>query len=125
VRGRHSIVTVTKPSDPPLCGWCHRPIEQLPRAGRPRVFCSRSHRQRAYEARRRNHALGIPAGQAVVSEADLQSLHDRLYRLESAIEDVHADLRGKPGARAYREAFEHLYDSAKDLLGVVVEPVRH
>jgi hypothetical protein len=116
---------VTKSSDPPLCGWCHRPIEQLPRAGRPRVFCSRSHRQRAYEARRRADALGIPVGQTVVSEADLQSLHDRLYRLESAIEDVRADLGGKPGAQAYREAFEHLYDSAKDLLGVVVEPVRN
>jgi len=118
---------VTKSSDPrpPLCGWCHRPIEQLPRAGRPRVFCGRSHRQRAYEARRRANALGIPAGQVVVSEADLQSLHDRLYRLESAIEDVRADLGGKPGARAYREAFEHLYDSATDLLGVVVEPVRN
>jgi hypothetical protein len=47
-----------------------------------------------------------------------------LYRLESAIEDVQTDLGEGPGAKAYKEAFEHLYDSAKDLVGLVVEPVR-
>jgi tetrahydromethanopterin S-methyltransferase subunit G len=88
------------------------------------MFCSRSHRQRAYEARRRADSLKIPAGQAIVSESDLQSLHDRLYRLESAIEDVRTDLDGRPGPKAYKEAFEHLYDAAQDLVGVVVEPVR-
>jgi hypothetical protein len=88
------------------------------------MFCSRSHRQRAYEARRRADSLKIPFGQVIVSESDLRSLHDRLYRLESAIEDVEADLAGKSGAKAYQEAFQHLYDSAHDLVGVVVEPVR-
>jgi tetrahydromethanopterin S-methyltransferase subunit G len=68
--------------------------------------------------------LKLPAGQVIVSEADLQSLHDRLYQLESAVEDVRADLSDHAGARAYREAFEHLYDSAKDLVGLVVEAVR-
>ncbi len=51
-------------------------------------------------------------------------LHDRLYRLESALEDVDADLSGNPGVRAYRQAFEHLCDPARDLVGVLVEPVR-
>jgi hypothetical protein len=120
----NTIVTVTKSPDPPRCGWCHRPFDQLPGAGRPRMFCSRSHRQRAYEARRRADSLKIPVGQVIVSEADLQSLHDRLYRLESAVEDVRTDLGGSPGPKAYKEAFEHLYDSAQDLVGVVVEPVR-
>ena len=89
------------------------------------MFCSRSHRQRAYEARRWADALRIPVGQVIVSEADLQSLHDRLYRLETAIEDVESDLGAKPTAAAYREAFDHLYDSAQDLVGVVIEPMRH
>ena len=66
----------------------------------------------------------IPAGQVVVSEEDLRSVHDRLYRLETAVEDVEADLGDHHGAQAYREAFEHLYEAAKDLVGVVVEPVR-
>jgi hypothetical protein len=51
-------------------------------------------------------------------------VHDRLYRLESALEDVDADLAANAGPKAYREAFDHLYESAKDLVGVVVEPVR-
>jgi hypothetical protein len=48
-----------------------------------------------------------------------------LYRLESAIEDVQADLGKKPAAKAYREAFDHLYESAQDLVGLVIEPMRH
>ena len=60
----------------------------------------------------------------MVAESELARLHDRLYRLESAIEDVDADLARACGAKAYREAFEHLCDAARDLVGVVVEPVR-
>ena len=51
-------------------------------------------------------------------------MHDRLYRLETAVEDVVADLGGHTGAQAYRAAFDHLFEAAKDLVGVVVEPVR-
>jgi tetrahydromethanopterin S-methyltransferase subunit G len=99
-------------------------VTQTHGAGRPRLFCSRSHRQRAYEARRRADALHVPAGQVIVSEGDLETLHDRLYRLEAAVEDVTADLKGSSGIRAYRDAFDHLYDAAQDLIGLVIEPVR-
>ena len=95
-----------------------------PGAGRPRLFCCRSHRQRAYEARRRADLLQIPAGQVIVAEDDLARLHDRLYRLESAIEDVDADLAASHGMKAYREAFDHLYEAASDLVDVAVEQVR-
>ena len=115
---------MTKIPDTPKCGWCHRPLPQFPGAGRPRRFCSAAHRQRAYEARRRADSFEIPAGQVIVSEEDLRRLHDRLYLLESALEDVQGDLQGKTGSTAYREAFEHLHEAAKDLVGVTVEPVR-
>jgi len=59
-----------------------------------------------------------------VSETDLRRLHDRLYRLETAVEDVEADLGERPAPAAYRSAFEHLCEAARDLTGVVVEPVR-
>jgi hypothetical protein len=49
-------------------------------------------------------------------------LHDRLYRLEAAMEDVDADLAGRPSAQAYRQAFEHLYEAAQGVAGVVIEP---
>jgi tetrahydromethanopterin S-methyltransferase subunit G len=68
--------------------------------------------------------LQIPDGQVVVAEDDLSRLHDRLYRLESAIEDVDADLAAIHGPKAYREAFEHLYEAASDLVNVAVEQVR-
>ena len=66
----------------------------------------------------------IPAGQVVVSEAELRSVHDKLYRLESAVEDVEADLSGPSGLEDYKAACEHLLDAARDLVGVIVEPVR-
>ena len=59
-----------------------------------------------------------------MSEDDLRRVHDRLYRLETAVEDVEGDLDDRSGSQAYRAAFEHLYEAAKDLVGVVVEPVR-
>ena len=66
----------------------------------------------------------MPADQCIVAVADLGRLHDRLYRLEAAVEDVRADLGGKPTTADYRRAVEHLLDAAGDLVGTVVEPVR-
>ena len=106
------------------CGWCHRPLASRRGVGRPRLFCSPSHRQRAYEARRRADELHVPADQCIVSAVDLSRLHDRLYRLEAAVEDVRADLGGAPTAADYRRAVDHLLDAADDLVGTVVEPVR-
>ena len=106
------------------CGWCHRPLAHRPGAGRPRLFCGPSHRQRAYEARRRADELHVPGDQCLVSVADLARLHDRLYRLEAAVDDVRSDLAANGSAAAYRQAYEHLMDAAGDLVGTVIEPLR-
>ncbi len=66
----------------------------------------------------------MPPDQCIVSTADLGRLHDRLYRLEAAVEDVAADLSVSHGATAYRQAYEHLLEAAADLVGTVIEPVR-
>ena len=66
----------------------------------------------------------MPADQCIVSAADLAMVHDRLYRLEAAVDDVRSDLAGSPPAAAYRQAFEHLMDAVGDLVGTVIEPVR-
>ena len=66
----------------------------------------------------------IPAGQVVVSEAELRRVHDKLYRLETAVEDVERDLSGPSGLEDYTAAVDHLLDAARDLVGVIVEPVR-
>ncbi len=108
----------------PRCDWCHRPLAVRTGAGRPRRFCSPSHRQRAYEARRRADELHVPADQCLVALSDLRRLHDRLYRLEAAVDDVRADLAESNRSADYRRAYEHLIDAAADLVGTVVEPVR-
>jgi hypothetical protein len=106
------------------CGWCQRPLDVRPGAGRPRLFCRPSHRQRAYEARRWAEELHIPDGQCIVSVADVNRLHDLLYRLEAAVDDVRADLAVTTNPAAYRQAYAHLMDAVGDLVGTVVEPVR-
>jgi hypothetical protein len=68
--------------------------------------------------------LDVPAGQVIVSEDELRKVRDRLYRLEAAIEDVDADLGENPSLKEYQAAFDHLCDAARDLVGVVIEPVR-
>jgi len=65
----------------------------------------------------------------VVASAELDRLHDRLYALEAALDDVAADLcalRADAVARVraatYEAALAHLRAAAEDLRGVVVEP---
>jgi hypothetical protein len=59
-----------------------------------------------------------------VAEAELRRLHDRLYQLETALEDVEADLAEDGSPRALQAALAHLAEPARDLVGVVIEPVR-
>lgn len=59
-----------------------------------------------------------------MAEDELRRLHDQLYRLESALEDVAADLQGQPSREEYRAALAHLSDAAKDLVGTVIEAAR-
>ncbi len=115
---------MTDDDAPVRCGWCHRPLAARPGAGRPRRFCSPSHRQRAYEARRRAAASGLAEDRCIVATADLARLHDRLYRLESAVEDVGGDLAEDSSTAAVRAALDHVLDAAGDLVGFTVEPVR-
>lgn len=65
----------------------------------------------------------------MVAQADLDRLHDRLYVLEAALDDVTADVahlrpRSPAAARAarYEAALAHLRAAAEELRGVVVEP---
>lgn len=111
------------------CGYCRRPLPERRGPGRPARYCKRSHRQRAYEARRRAARLSLPLGDVVVASVELDRLHDRLYVLEAALDDVEADLgalrtraTAAERATAYEAAFGHLREAAEDLRGLVVEP---
>jgi hypothetical protein len=83
--------------------------------GRPREFCRRSCRQRDYEARRRAAAHGLDETDLIVARAALESLRDRLYVLEAAVEDVDRDLAGAEGPDDVRRALEWLLEAARPL----------
>ena len=53
----------------------------------------------------------------MVARAELDALHDRLYELEAAIEDVERDLAAAdpPDAGDYREALEWILRVARPL----------
>jgi len=66
--------------------------------------------------------MGLDSGEALVDAQALCRLRDRLYVLESALDDVEGDLRGAAGPDEYRRAFQHLYAAAAQLRGSCVEP---
>lgn len=63
------------------CSWCGVEIPRPSRGRRPR-YCGRSCRQRAYEVR----SAGV--GTMVLDDEALQRLHDGLYQLRCAAEDL-------------------------------------
>jgi hypothetical protein len=89
--------------------------------GRPRQFCRHSCRQRDYEARKRQGELGLSERELVVTRDQLDALHDRLYVLECAVEDVERDLADDPDVEDYRQALQWVLDAAR---GVLADPIR-
>ena len=104
------------------CAWCGRAFALSGSQGRKARYCRRSHRQRAFEARCLAARMGLDSGEALVDADALCRLRDRLYVLESALDDVEGDLKGRPSAEDYKRAFQHLYAAAAPLRGSCVEP---
>jgi hypothetical protein len=73
------------------CGWCGARLPELATrtgVGRPRRYCARSCRQRAYEQRGAAARGGLPQDAVVLSGAEFVALQDRLFQLRCAAEDV-------------------------------------
>ena len=104
------------------CAWCGRAFAVSSGLGRRARYCRRSHRQRAFEARCLAARMGLDSGEALVDAEALCRLRDRLYVLESALDDVESDLRRKATAEEYKRAFQHLYGAAAQLRDSCVEP---
>lgn len=100
----------------PRCRWCGRKLPAATGPGRPRAFCSQACRQRDYIARLRAAEAGLSEAELVVTRDELDELHDRLYVLEAAIDDVERDLRGAPTKQDYAEALEWLLDACRPLI---------
>lgn len=72
-------------------------------------------RQRDFEARQRATDVGLTETELVVARQALEELHDQLYVLEAAIEDVERDLRGSPTKQDYVDAVDGLLQAARPL----------
>ena len=100
------------------CAWCARRIASRPKGpGRPRTYCRRSCRQRAYEARQRVDELGLGESELVMARAQLDLIRDRSYVLECAIEDVEGDVSASSTKAELVEALDWLLEAARPLVG--------
>ncbi len=102
------------------CRWCGAAFVLAGGPGRKRWYCRRSHRQRAYEARRLAETHHLGPDDVLVAKETWEGIADRRYRLEAAVEDVVADLAADPGD--LRAAFDHLLEAARDLIAFPLEP---
>ena len=105
------------------CAWCGEPIESTSGPGRPARYCRRSHRQRAYEARRQAERRGLRPDEVLLNRHTWERLRDALYRLEAAATDAALDVRSGSATKAdYVEALGYLTAAVRDLQEVAVEP---
>lgn len=68
-------------------------------------------------ARQRSAEVGISEQELIVTRQALDDLRDRLYVLETAVEDVERDLAEDDSPRALKDAVRWLLDAAKPLVG--------
>lgn len=98
------------------CRWCQRPLTGRPGPGRPREYCRQTCRQRDYEARTRAAERGLDESEIIVGRGRLDALHDKLWILACAVEDVDGDLRRSADAADVRAALDWLLEAARPLI---------
>ena len=106
------------------CRWCRRPLPERTGPGRPRRFCSQRCRQWDWVSRHRATELELTEHELVIARDELDRLHDDLYVLACAIEDVDRDLAA-PGRRTTRDltdALEWLLTAARPVTTQTLTP---
>jgi hypothetical protein len=79
------------------CAHCARPFEVTGTVGRPRRYCRRSCRQRAYEQRRHQGDLAWGDARLVAMARELAELEDRLDRARDLVDQLRFDVEdGRP-----------------------------
>jgi hypothetical protein len=107
---------MTESAEGGRCRWCRRRLPDRNGPGRKREFCGGSCRQQEYLRRQRAAEAGLAEHELIVTRQELDELHDRLYVLEAAVEDVEHDLADDPSPGEYRDAVAWLLDAARPLL---------
>jgi hypothetical protein len=67
-------------------------------------------------------ASGLRPGEALVAAEALRDLQDRIYVLQTAIEDAEADLADEASLRTYTEAFRSVHQAAQAVIATRLEP---
>lgn len=75
------------PRRPESCRWCGREIS-VSDAGRRRLYCRQSCRQRAYEHRNALKGTDIPSDSVVLSAQEAADIIDRWFAARCAAEDI-------------------------------------
>ena len=99
------------------CRWCRR-VLPTQKMGRPRVFCSQACRQWDWVGRQRARELQLGEDELIITKAELDHLHDDLYVLACAVDDVDRDksAAGKSAtARELREMLSWLLEAARPI----------
>jgi hypothetical protein len=100
------------------CRWCRRALPARSGPGRTREFCSPRCRQWDWVARQRARELALSDGELVIAKASLDDLHDQLYVLACAVDDVERDLEAAeqpPTVDELRQALDWLLEAARPL----------
>ena len=95
--------------------------------GRPRIFCSHACRQWDWVGRQRAHDLQLNENELIITKAELDQLHDELYVLACAVDDVERDLTsvGKAAPRAeLTEMLTWLLEAARPIRDRELQPQR-
>lgn len=75
--------------------------------GRKPIYCRRSCRQRAFEARRRGDQLGVGDDELVITRNELDDVNDRLFEVAGVLRDAEMLLSdGMAPARVLRRLME-------------------
>lgn len=73
-------------------------------------------------ARQRARELELSENELVVARTELDALHDELYVLACAVEDVERDLTGRSTVAELRDAVAWLLEAAKPLRDREISP---
>lgn len=86
------------------------------------MYCRRSHRQRAYEARRVAEARGLDADEVLLSRDTWIGIRDAIYVAEAAARDAEMDLSVVGSFEGAAEIVDRLVGVINGLAATSIEP---
>jgi len=110
--------------DGPRCRWCRRVLQERSGPGRPRTYCSQPCRQWDWVARQRAREVQLSDEQLVMAREELNDIHDALYVLSCAVDDVQRDLADieKPSNKELRDMLQWILECAEPIGSLRLRP---